>query len=70
MCITIIIFLPYPKIEGATVETSSLVVITLGMRVDQAHCEMIQAKCLKRDIFSWDTGKFSRIELVLAGCVG
>lgn len=66
MCITIINFLPYPKIERATVEASSLVVITL----DQAHCAMIQAKCLKRDIFWLDTGKFSRIEFVLAGGVG
>lgn len=64
MCITTIIFLPYPKIERATVEASSLVVITLD------HCAMIQAKCLKRDIFWLDTGKFSRIKFVLAGGVG
>lgn len=34
------------------------------MRVDEAQCEMIQAKCLERDMFWLESGKFNRIEFV------
>lgn len=50
MCLTIIIFLPCPKIHGATVEASSLVDITLGLRADQPRCEMTEAKPLKSHV--------------------
>lgn len=68
MCLTIIILLSCPKIHRATVEVSSLVAITLGLRADQPHCEMIEAKVFGNSC-TLDTGKFGRTELVLAGAV-
>lgn len=50
MCLTIRIFLPCPKIHRVTLEASSLVVITLGLRADQPHCEMAEAKPLKSHV--------------------
>lgn len=68
MCLTITILLSCPKIHRATVEVSSLVAITLGLRADQPHCEMIAAKVFGNSC-TLDTGKFGRTELVLAGAV-
>lgn len=50
MCLKIIIFLPCPKIHRATLEASSLVAITLGLRADQPHCKMNEAKPLKSHV--------------------